>query len=1290
MTEIHSWLALPAILLFPTLISAADITSPVTTSTTITLAATERVTSTNITVADGVTLTITRTGTGGNSTAVFPDGSLTIGPATPDGTGRVVFRDVNSTVQGPILSIETSATINITGADFINNRGGNPAGPSGVSGVLRVNNPGAVVTLTDVLIEGNLNYGNTAVSRVTAGSLTINDSIIRGNYAPNLFGGALGVWGNGNSLTLSQVHFEANRAKLSGGAIRIAATSDTVNYLYSGTYTNVTFKDNWVGDKGGAILAGHRDGEIVIKMTASGGAAQYHYTGNAAYSNPDAFTADMIAQNNVGTQQAIASAGGFYYGTGSSSSVLKLDIESGVTLAIGDAADTGNAKDSLASSSTATAIIKTGGGDLILNADNSFWGGAVEVAGGSLLLGRDAALLGGSSITVRAGATFGGSGTVANAGVPGAAKVIVEPGAIIQAGLAERMTEKLVIDGTLSLTNATLSFVAFGGTHAAALEVTGSLIASGSNTVNMQSFSTGTYNLGQLKSLLVDSATVSLTINGAAQVAGGRQIATWLDHATDLIVDYSADASRLLKWTGLSGTTWNNADGNWEGVNALAVTQYAAGDFVQFSDASSGDLFIDIADPVRVTGMDVSGIDVIVFSGAGGVTALAYQGSDPDDEAMVKAGVGRLVKDGPGALVFANDGINTFNGGIEINGGVIEFSRGDQIQTGAGAIVAKQSGTLRANGSTSVENYIQVESGRSLVFDTGTNAVTQAAGGISGSGTFVKIGSGTLTLNAANTAPVELGAGVLALGHAGAIGGGLSVTGGDSLDVTGGLVVGGRVAIAIPALAIKNNGGAATVFSAPISGESTALSVFGQVGFSGVNTFQSLFIKPGAVLVASGSGALGGVGANVTVESGATLSLGALNIAAGSLTVQSGATLGIADIKAVAAPFLRLTGELTLENSSTIVLVNTPSRRTWLASATGGITHDGASIIITGAGAQSDVILDARDSDLYITNVNLSANPGKDIAVAFDAVRATTGAIHARMGEDFLSPLTEQQRGSGRGFWLKGVGSFADYDGDSGRIGHRDRVYGAVAGLDRMFGKKLLLGAVLGWSGAEIKTDNQAKTDADIYSVGVYGSLMLGPLYFSTDFMIGSLAADTLRPEGFAGWASGAYKGTVASGGVEAGLVLPLGKNATLRPSAGIRRLSFDFRDHVEDYNIGGLQGLIILDDFRAVRWESLVNMQFSQAFALPWKLPGALDLSIGWRSAFDSDDPLVLDAAFAADLDERFTITSDEYGRNRITTGLALRMGLTRRAEITLSCEREFSKHGALNSFSASVRWSW
>ncbi|MDR2675208.1 MAG: autotransporter domain-containing protein, partial [Opitutaceae bacterium] len=1237
------------------------------------------------------TLTITRTGTANNSTAVFPDGSLTIRPETPGGTGRVVFRDVRGTINGVILSLASAATVNITGADFINTYQ-----PTSPAGVFYIYNAGASLTLTDFLADGN-SAGNTGFARITTGTLIMNDGIIRNSYTRTMttsgHTGALGIYGTGaKTVEINRVLFEGNRTFDAGGAIKIGGANDATVANFSGTFTNAVFKDNWAAGRGGAVISAHMNGDLVFKMAAAGGATQYHYTGNAAYGNADAavFTAAMLAANNTGTHAAAASAGGFYYASSASPAVLKFDIDPGVSLTIGDADDTGNDKDSIVGT-TAHTLKKTGGGDLILTANNSFWRGAVEVSGGRLLLGREAALLGGSAITVGPGATLGGSGTLTTAGAPGAASVVAGPGATIQIGLAGRMTEKLVIDGTLSLTDAILSFVAFGGTHAATLEVTGSLIASGSNTVNIQSFNTGIYNLGQLKSPLADSATVSLTINGAAQVAGGRQIATWVDHATDLIVDYSADASRLLKWTGLSGTAWNSAEASWQGVNTPAVTQYAAGDFVQFPGDAPGDLSIAIDDPVQITGMDVSGAGAIVFSGAGGITATAWQGGGPDDEDAVKAGTGRLVKNGSGALVFANDGANVFNGGIEINGGVIEFSHGRQIQTGAGAIVAGQSGTLRAGDSTAVENHIQIGPGRSLVFDTGANAVTQAAGGISGAGTFIKIGTGTLALNVANTAPVELCAGVLALGHGGAIGGGLAVTGGGSLDAAGGLAVRGGISIGVPALNIKNTGGAAAVFSGPIVGASAALSVFGRIGFSGANTFAALSVKPGAVLTAGGAGALGGAGADVTVENGATLNLGALEVAAGSLTVRGGATLGFADLKATAAPFLRVTGALALENSSTLAIVNAPSRRIWLASAAGGVTDGGASIVITGDGAQSDVLVDIRDGDLRVTHVNLSANPGKDIAVAFDAVSAAAGAIHARLDEGFLSPFMERREGGpGRGLWLKGAGSFADYDGDSGRIGHRDRIYGGVVGLDKVFGERLLLGAVLGWAGAEIKTDNHAATDADIYSAGVYGSLKLGPFYFTADFLLGTLAADTSRPEGFAGRANGSYKGTVAGAGAGVGLVLPLWKNATLRPSAEMHRLSFDFRDHGEGYNAGGLQGLVILDDFRAVRWEGLVNLRFSQGFTLPWKLPGALDLLAGWRSSLADDDPVVLGAAFAADLDDRFAITSDEYGRDRFAAGLALRLGLTRRAGLVLAAEHEFIEHGSRDSFAASVRWSW
>lgn len=1267
---------------------AAEIAGPVTVTSTVTLAAGDTISTRDIKIAGGVTLTILRSGSG--SATLFPSlgtGTLSIGPLTDGGDGRIVFRDIyRAGTNGSIFYISTDAAVDIAGADFIGNYSGLPT-PAGVSGVFGLNAAPAKVTFTDVLFQDNFCYGNTGVARIAAGTLIVNGGTFKGNYAPNNQIGVFGLTTADAQLILNNVLFEANRAKTTGGAIEISGIAHT------GTWTNVVFKDNWAGTLGGAVRSSHTAGELVIKMTAGGGTNYYNYTGNRAGGSGGAAVTAASVEDNI-APAAEAAAGGFYHGAGAGA--LRFDIDAGVTLAIGDPAAADKNIDSLASGpavgAAAAKIIKTGGGDLILNADNSNWRGAVEVSAGRLLLGNDGALLGSPAITVAAGAAFGGLGKAANAATAGAANVMVAAGATLQVGVSAAEAGVFSIDGRLALDNATISYAVSASGTASKFDPAGvTFEISGTNIVNMQGFATGTYNLGSIALydiLIANGAdTLRFAANGdITTAADARQGAKLISDASDFLVGVWTSRAARLKWDGpAAGGAWNNSDNNWLGLNDPGVVKFASGDLVEFQ-AGAADRAIDISSPVFVTGLLVDGAAATIFAGAGGITADKYAAGDAEAD-VAASGSGRLVKQGPGALVFDN-GANVFNGGVYMHGGVIEIRRGDQLQTGAAPVVFKESGTLRVTGGTQIANNMIIGAGKSAVLAADGGAVTLSAL-VSGPGALVKDGAHALILQTANThGATELRGGSLLARHDQALGAGaLGVTGdGAALGISAGVAIGNNINLNGRALRVYNATAGGNPPAAVLSGAITggSLTVFGiddpdagALLVAGANSLDAFRVMRHASVTAGHPGALGGAASAVSVEGGGALVISQPGTLAQSMRVYDGGKISFRNA-AASVPLLKLDGTLVLDAGSVVDLGGAPSGSIWLVDAASVVNN----AVIEAGDAEISVTTDG--GDLRVTKINPAIYPGKDVAAAFDAMAATSAALHSRLVEGFLTPMLERRPGDpARNFWARGTGGYSDYDRAPGRAGFTGRSHGGMAGYDKLIAGRLLAGGYAGFNYNSLKTGGRAETRAEMPFAGVYGAAKLGRLYVSADLMAGTLDADTSRFEQ-TGFARGNYNAVILGGGAEAGFIITPWKNGAVKPAFAATCMDIHYKDQGENG-----PGAVLVDDFHVTRWDSFMSVRVSQKLTLG-RLPVMLDFLYGWRAALQAG-PAVVNARLAGNLDEKVAVgAGDAYRSAACVAGLGLRVALAAGTTLGLDYDCESARDHRRHSLAACLRRAW
>ena len=290
---------------------------------------------------------------------------------------------------------------------------------------------------------------------------------------------------------------------------------------------------------------------------------------------------------------------------------------------------------------------------------------------------------------------------------------------------------------------------------------------------------------------------------------------------------------------------------------------------------------------------------ITLNAGGGGIDTNGF--STTISQAI--GGTGALSKTGTGTLTLG--GNNGYAGGTTVSAGTLAI--GNSSALGTGTVLLGGGTTLQAaaNG-LSVGNAISL--GGSATIDTQSNGLT-LTNAILGGGSLTKIGTGTLTLSAANnySGGTTVGAGTLALAGAGTLGNiGSSTTvngastildlGGTTQTQNGGVSLQGEGTIQNGTLSSSGifDMQSGTVSAVLTGAGSLQKTTAGTVTLSGANTYT------GATTITTGTLALSGFGAvssssSVTVGNGATFDVSAsgfffvpIATLAGSGTVQLG------------------------------------------------------------------------------------------------------------------------------------------------------------------------------------------------------------------------------------------------------------------------------------------------------------------------------------------------------------------------------------------------------------------
>jgi autotransporter-associated beta strand protein len=358
----------------------------------------------------------------------------------------------------------------------------------------------------------------------------------------------------------------------------------------------------------------------------------------------------------------------------------------------------------------------------------------------------------------------------------------------------------LTVNGNMTLNAGTLRFdlSSSGLSGNDQISCFGSLTLNATNDVNLTAVG------GALDTLNPYTLITSTSLSGnqnffrvAGPLAQSRYTfafdTTSTPNAVKLIVGGAGGAN--LSWVG-DGTAnvWDTVALNW---NNGGPNKFFSLDNVTFSDTGS------VSPLISMTGTLIPGTMTVnntaknyTFGGSGG---LAASGS------LSKSGSGSLTFNNSaansfsslvivsnGTVSFANNGQNSFNGGLNIFGGLVTFAG-----NGANAIVNPGPGysTVIASGaSLFVNNASPNTFGGAPISLDGTLSFNQAAnsivdGDITGTGSLIKDGAGTLIISGNNVAlasVVQINGGTVKAASITALGSsGVAITNSATLDLSG-------------------------------------------------------------------------------------------------------------------------------------------------------------------------------------------------------------------------------------------------------------------------------------------------------------------------------------------------------------------------------------------------------------------------------------------------------------------------------------------------------------------------
>ena len=889
--------------------SFVQITGDVTAQNTATFTTLNVSGSSNLTLGGGQTLTVNGILKSGN-VAGSPSisGGTGIQPAT--GAELVVRADGANdslTIATPILANGSNAftksgagTVTLSASNALTGQVRVNGGTLTVAGILTGTNTTTVLPGGKLVVTGTINpvaAANTGTLQVApaAGNavMEVNGGTVNTGLVAATVGSGAGANGSlvvnsgaFNVVSSSQKDLTLGTGGQIGtpsfGGLTVNGGSVSVGgYLVAGISTNGV---GVVNIRGGAVATNGAYGGTLGATAPSATANSLgvmNVTGGTFASTNATFSALLVGENATGILN-VSGSGAVNLGGAVANTGLRLAASNTAAYGIANLGGVGTGGGTIS-----TNIVAKGTGTGIFN----FHGGTLEARAsiantGTFMTGLTAAYIYGEGGTINTNGqdiTIGqaflapaGSG-VTSIAVSGGAGYITTPVVTLAGGGGVGATAVATIDSSGNLTGITVTNPGTDYTSAPVVTLTGG----GGSGVVIGSVSISANTSGGL----TKTGAGTLRLAGASTYTGTTAVnAGTLNFTSTLASNITVASGATIAATGTTSGSLSLSSG-------ATLTASTAGTYVTANGVS-----IAPSTNLVISGSVTSGTPYTLFKyGAGGVSGTGNFVS-PFRVVLTDDAVNKLIKGTATTLSLTWGGTSgTWN-----NAGAADWTGGNQFY--AGDTVA-----FASAGST---NTVTV-SGTVLPTATTVNATSDyvftGSGNIGGSTSFVKDGTGAVTLATANSyaGGTTLNAGTLNVNNASALGSGVVTIAGGTLGNTSGAAVTlssnvtqswtGDVAFAGPDSLTMGNGRVTlggsgtrtvTVSSGTLTvGGITGTSVSGTLGFTKAGP-GTLTLNPTAI-----SGALGSAVGDLTVADG-TLTMGAFDLSttglAGSGTIANG------------------------------------------------------------------------------------------------------------------------------------------------------------------------------------------------------------------------------------------------------------------------------------------------------------------------------------------------------------------------------------------------------------------
>jgi fibronectin-binding autotransporter adhesin len=636
------------------------------------------------------------------------------------------------------------------------------------TGDVAVANSGASIVISSIVSETG---GAQGLSKSGAGMLTLS--------AANTYTGAVSV--NAGTLSIGTIGAIGVAQALGQGTAAVnlgnAVTSGALLYTGGGATTDHTFV---LGDAGGQVGTTTNNLTFTGNISGSGSLTKIS-TGALILSGAKTFTGNVNIQSGVLSGNQIASFG------------------AGSTITLGSASATGTLQYSGSSGGMSKNVVLAGAGSiqslnntLTINGgvDTTASGYALTVGGASNVTIGTLGITGAGSLTKNGtgtvtlaaannytGATTVSAGTLLISGASGAitgtsSPILVAGGSLLKLDNTINNNDRLPDGTAISLDSSGFEFSADLNTPT--VETAGALQIAGSTTVSATTAVAGAGGASiTFASLSRNSgSTVNFNVLAPGQadlkfssapalndgIIGGYATANTTDWAT---LSGGAVVPLATYNTAADPNTWSAADN----VNAVTSGSLTASNTINSLKITGSPVAISIA-AGQTLNIDAGGVLAVggghSINGAGSVTAGSTAGAElfalvptSGDVLTISAaivnnvgGAVGLTKGGAGTVVL-DSASNSYTGNTSIAQGLLQLSSTGVIPSASNVDVASGA-TFDVNGQTRTIGALSgagaVTLGAGSLTAGGSNASTSYSGVMSGAGSFIKAGNGTMTL----------------------------------------------------------------------------------------------------------------------------------------------------------------------------------------------------------------------------------------------------------------------------------------------------------------------------------------------------------------------------------------------------------------------------------------------------------------------------------------------------------------------------------------------------------------